>query len=170
MIEVGRPPELAIAAFNLAFGVTGDEGSALVSLRSVAGRPPEPAHAFLRAVRGEARRHRPVAPAPSTAPRPLGLDHIAPLDWAMLERVAFRGMSAGEAADAIGIERPEALRRLRDGLIAHRHHLRELDRQERGDAESPDGKVLRADLAVHGLDDPARDRQPEPAPAGGVQI
>jgi hypothetical protein len=166
MIEVGRPPELAIAAFNLAFGVTGDEGSALVSLRSVAGRPPEPAHAFLRAVRGEARRHRPVAPAPSTAPRPLGLDHIAPLDWAMLERVAFRGMSAVEAADAIGIERPEALRRLRDGLIAHRHRLRE----ERGDPESPDGKVLRTDLAVHGLDDPARDRQPEAAPAGRVQI
>jgi hypothetical protein len=168
MIQAERPPELAIAAYNLAFGVTRDEQSALISLKAVADRPPEPAHAFLKAVRGEARRHRAEAPALSTAPRPLGLDHISPLDWAMLERVAFRGMSAAEAADAIGIERREALRRLHDGLIAHRDHLRRHDRQQGRDPETPDWKVLGPDLATHGLDDPARDRQPKPAPASGI--
>lgn len=165
MIEARRSPELAIAAFNLALAATGDGESALDSLRAVAQRPSEPAHAFLQAVRDEGRRRRSEPPAASTAARPLGLDHISPLDWAVLERVAFRGMSASEAAAAVGIERPEALRRLRDGLIAHRDHAHG---KKRGDAEAPARKVLRTDLAVRSIDDPARDRQAEPAPAGSI--
>jgi hypothetical protein len=157
-----------MAAYTLAFRVTGDEESALMCLKAVADRPREAPQRFLNAVRREARRRRSADPLPWTTPRPHELDHISPADWAMLERVAFRGMSLAEAATAIGIDRREALRRLRDGLIAHRDHR--LERQQRRDTETSARKVLGTDLTVRGFDDPPRDRQPEPAPAGGVGI
>ena len=83
-------------------------------------------------------------------------------EWAVLERVALRGMSVTEAADALGIERREALRLLHRGMLAAGGCLSG-ERQAGDDAQAVGLDVLGVDLAAGGLDDPARDRQPEPA-------
>jgi hypothetical protein len=169
MHEAGPPPELALAAYALALRVTGDEDCAIASIKAAApGAAHEPPQGFLNAVRREARDRRMHVPDPETAPRPPELAHISLADWAVLERVAYRGMTVTEAADAGGIDRGDAIRRLSLGLAAQRDLLRE--RESRRDTEAVRGEVLRPDFTVGGLDNPARDRQAQPAAAGGIGV
>jgi hypothetical protein len=157
----GRSPELAVAAYRLAFGITGDEGHAVASLDAAARRSSDASDRFLDVVRDEARARRVHAPDPATAPRPTALAHVSLPDWAVLERVALRGMMVTEAAEAVGIDRREALRRLQRGLVATRDCL--LEREASDDPQAVRRDVLGPDHAAGSLDDAARDRQAEPA-------
>ena len=99
----------------------------------------------------------PAAAAP--CPR---LPSVAIGDWEVLERVALRGMRVGEVAEAVGIDRREALLRLHRGLAAFRTG----SAGEREPGDDPDAAArsgLGGDLAAGRFDDLARDRQPEPA-------
>ena len=94
--EWGRSRELAFAAFGLAARITGDDGRAIESIDAASARGAASDDAFLRLVRDEARRRRPPVAAPGTAPRPAALSEVSYADWAVLERVAYRGMSVTE--------------------------------------------------------------------------
>src|SRR5262249_32493425 len=118
---------------------------------------------FLRAVRLEARERRPPVVARGTAPRPAALAEVSYADWAVLERVAYRGMSVTEAAETVGIERREALARLRRGLASAGTALRQ-GREAGNHPEPARSELLRGDLAARGVGDPARDGEPETAP------
>src|SRR5262249_20301697 len=98
-----------------------------------------------------------------TAPRPAALAEVSYADWAVLERVAYRGMSVTEAAEAVGIERREALARLRRGLASAGSALRQ-SRQAGDHPRAARLERLGGDLAAGGGGDPARDREPETAP------
>ena len=156
-----RSPELAVAAYRLSLAITRDEERAVASVEAAARRSSDVTDRFLNVVREEARERRSGAPDPATAPRPPALAHVSYADWAVLERVALRGMTATEAAEAVRIDRGEALRRLHRGLVAARGCL--LEGQAGDDAEAVRSDVLRADLAARGLGDPAGDGQPQPA-------
>src|SRR5262245_51310927 len=161
-----RSSELAFAAYGLALRITRDEQKALASLETATLLSPDATGAaFLRRVRNAARLRR-VAPDPATAPRPPALAGVALPEWTVLERVAHRGMSVTEAAEALGIERCEALRLLDRGLRAAGDCLggKSGEGQPGGDAQAVRRDVLGLDLAAGGLDDPTRDRKPEPAP------
>jgi hypothetical protein len=166
--DTGRSPELAFAAYGVARRITGAEEHAIASLEAAAVRPPEPAAAFLWAVREEARRRRVRPHDTATAPRPSWLAQVSLPDWAVLERVALRGMLVSEAAEAVGIDRRETLQRLQRGLVAVRDCLAE--RQPGDDAQSTRHDVLGLDLSTRGLDDAASDRQAQPAAAGGAGL
>src|SRR5439155_24623802 len=119
------------------------------------------------AVREEARPHRAAAPDPATALRPPRLSSIPIGDWAVLERVALRGMSVTEAADALGIDRRETLLRLHRGLVAARGCLLG-DRHAPDDADAVRLEGLGGDRAAGGLDDSTCDRQAEAGAASGI--
>jgi hypothetical protein len=158
-----RTPELALAAYGLALRITQDETQAVATLESVTRLAPEVDGAvFLRRVRRAARFRRTAAPDPATAPRPPALSDVSYAEWGVLERVALRGMTVGEAAAALRIERGEALRLLHRGMLAAGGCLSG-DRQARGDAQAAGLDVLGGDLAAGGLHDPARDGQPQAA-------
>ena len=83
----------------------------------------------------------------------------------MLERVALRGMTVTEAAEALGIDRREALRLLHRGMLAAGGCLSRRaagGRRRAGRAGSTFSAAISPPAAC---DDPARDRQPEPAAA-----
>jgi hypothetical protein len=68
------PDALAVAGYSLALRITGDEGRAAASVQAASERSPHSAGSFVRAVREEARAHRPAAPPdPATAVRPAAL-------------------------------------------------------------------------------------------------
>jgi hypothetical protein len=161
--EWGCSSKLAFAAFGLASRITGDEDRAIASIdaarRQCVGTDAE----FLRAVRLEARERRPPVVAPETAPRPAALAEVSYADWAVLDRVAYRGMSVSEAAEAVGIERREALARLRRGLAAAGTALRH-GRQAGHHPEAARGERLGGDLTAGGIGDPAGDGEAETAP------
>src|SRR5262245_21439399 len=111
--------ELARAAYGLAYRITRNEERAVASLESAARVTHDASAAgFLRGVRRAARLRRAFALDAVTAPRPPALSDVSYPEWAVLERVALRGMSVTEAADALGIERREALRLLNRGMLA----------------------------------------------------
>jgi hypothetical protein len=164
---VADDEHLADAAYALALRITRDERRAAASVESALERVADGPVAFLNAVRDEGRLRRAGAPDPLTAPRPANLSGISFADWAVLERVALRGFTVTEAADALGIERREALLRLNRGLVAAGRFLR--DRGQTGD----DANALRLhrldrDRAAGGLDDPAGDREPEAGAASRI--
>ena len=154
--------ELAFAAFGLASRITGDGDRAIASIDAARRQGIVTDAEFLRAVRLEARERRAPVVAPGTAPRPAVLAEVSYADWAVLERVAYRGMSVTEAADAVGVERREALARLRRGLAAAGASLRQ-SRQAGDHPETPGLERLGGDLAAGGIGDPAGDGQPEAA-------
>src|SRR5438067_13550401 len=101
--EQGRFPEPAAVAYRLALRITGRQDRALASLEAAARRREPTATAFVNAVRDEARTRRTGAePDPATAPRPASLARIALDDWAVLERIALRGLTPAETAAALG--------------------------------------------------------------------
>src|SRR5580765_3884054 len=162
-IDWGCSPELACAAFGLASRITRDDDRAIASIGAARRQGVATDAEFLRAVRLEARARRAPVVARETAPRPAALAQVSLADWAVLERVAYRGMSAAEAAAAVGIERREALARLRRGLAAAGAALR--PGGQAGDhAEASRSERLGGDLAAGGVRDPARDGETEPAP------
>jgi hypothetical protein len=158
---------LAAAAYGLALRVTGDRERAVESVDSALARLEDGQVAFLNAVREQARPRRTAAPDPATAPRPPRLSSIPIADWAVLERVALRGMSVTEAADAVGIDRRETLLRLHRGLVAARGCLLD-DRQAPDDADAVRLEGLGRDGAAGRLDDSTRDRQAEAGAASGI--
>ncbi len=116
------------------------------------------------AARGRQGGHR-AAPVP----RPASLRAVAADDWAILERVALRGMLVTEAARDEGLERREALRRLRRGLVSAREALaRAGEPGEHPEAARLDR--LGANDAACRLDDAPCDRQPEAAARACVAI
>jgi hypothetical protein len=160
---------VATAAYGLALRVTGDEEKAVASVEAAAAggvRASDPV-LFVRAVRQEARLRRSAGPPAPIGARPLRLSRIPIGDWAVLERVALRGLSITEAAEALGIDRREALLRLNRGLVEARGCLLG-DRQPGDDADAARRDLLDADRAAHGLDDAAGDRQSQTAAAPGV--
>jgi hypothetical protein len=160
------PETLVSAAYGLALRISGSEERAAESVETVSLRPSSSAAAFLADVRREARARRvDMLPDPATAPPPPALHGLPPDDWAVVERVALRGLSLTEAAAALGIERREALLRLNRGMVAARRRLLD-EGQSRDDAQAVRLDVLGGDLPAGGLDDAARDRQAEPAAAG----
>jgi hypothetical protein len=156
-----RSPELAVAAYRLALGIAGDDARAVASVEAAARRSSDVSDRFLNVVREEARARRTGTLDPATAPPPPALAHVPYADWAVLERVALRGLDVTETAEAVGIDRAEALRRLHRGLVAARGCL--LERQPCDDAQAVRRDVLRADLAAGGFDDAPGDGQPEAA-------
>src|SRR4051794_25303931 len=97
------------AAYGLALRITGARELAVDSVvcaapRAASGRP-----ALFQAVRGAARERRPAVATTPPVARPASLAAVAAADWAVLERVALRGMSVTEAAESFGIDRREAL-------------------------------------------------------------
>ncbi len=156
-------PGLAKAAYGLAFRITRDEERAAVSLEAAATLASDPSPAgFLRGVRRTARLRRVNAYDAVTAPRPPALSDVSYPEWAVLERVALRGMTVTEAAEALGIERREVLRLLNRGMVAAGGALAG-QRQAGGDAQPARDDVLGLDLTAGGLHDPARDREPQSA-------
>jgi hypothetical protein len=150
---------LATAAYGLALRITRDEERAVESVDAALKRPraSETPAVFLGAVRSEARARRAGSADPATAARPQRLASIPIAEWAVLERVALRGMSVTEAAEAVGIDRREALLRLHHGLVAARAGL--LGERKASDEPRAVGRHrLDRDLAACGLDDAARDR------------
>jgi hypothetical protein len=163
-----RSPETAFAAYGLAVRITQDERRAVGCLELARRQAPgETGAAFLRRVRSVARLHRAAPPDAATALRPPALADVAYGEWAVLERVALRGMTLTEAAAALEIERGEALRRLSRGLRAARGCLSR-DGYSGDDAQAAGDDVLGVDLASRGLDDPPRDRQAQPAAAADL--
>jgi hypothetical protein len=164
---VSDDEHLADAAYGLALRITRDEQRATASIESALERLHDGPVAFLNAVREEGRLRRTGAPDPLTAPRPAHLSGIPFGDWAVLERVALRGLTVTEAAEALGIDRRETLLRLGRGLAAAGRILR--DRGQAGD----DAYALRldrldGDRAPGGLDDATRDREAEAGAASRV--
>jgi hypothetical protein len=153
------PPALARSAYTLALRITGDEqdAAACVAAASRAAWAPGP---FVRAVREEARARRPPAVV-ATAVTPPPDASIAAVDWQVLEPVALRGLRLNETADALGIDRREALLRLHRGLAAARSAL--LDGDPRDHPQAARGNGLGSDLASRRGRDAAGDRQPEAA-------
>jgi hypothetical protein len=160
-----RSSELAFAAYGVALRITRDEERAVASVESAGPAPGgATAAAFLHRVRRAARLRRVAPPAAATEPRPPALANVSYREWAVLERVALRGMSVTEAAAAIGIDRREALRLLHCGMLAAGDSLSG-ERQAGHDPQAVGLDVLGADLAAGGLDDPSRDRQAQSATA-----
>jgi hypothetical protein len=158
-----QTPDLALAAYGLALRITRDEERAVASVESAARSTSEGAgNVFLRRVRRAARARRVITPDTATAPRPPALADVAYAEWAVLERVALRGMSVSEAAAALALPRSEVLRLLHRGMVAAGGCLSG-DRQAGDDAQAVGSDVLGFDLSAGGLDDPAGDREPEPA-------
>ena len=155
-------PALAAAAYGLALRVTRDETRAVESVEAALERcrpSSETPGVFLGAVRAEARTRRAGNPDPATAPRPRRLACVPIADWAVLERVALRGMSVTEAAEEVGVDRRETLLRLHRGLVAAGSgHLGE--RKASDEPRPVRLHRLDRDLAACGLHDAARDRQP----------
>jgi hypothetical protein len=151
---------LAAAAYGLALRVAGDTEAAVASVEAASQRRPPTTGAFVRTVREEARARRTTSAGAAASPR---LPCVAADDWDVLERVALRGMLVSEAAEAVGIERREALLRLHRGLLAAGRELLG-GRQTGEDPDASRGRGLGGDLAAGGLHDPARDRQAQPAP------
>jgi hypothetical protein len=151
--------ELATAAYGLALRVTRDEERAVESVDAALQRrrASEAPAVFLGAVRAEARARRAGSADPATAPRPQRLAFVPSAEWAVLERVALRGMSVTEAAEAVGIDRREALLRLHRGLVAARTGLLG-ERKASNEPRAVGRHRLDRDLAACGLDDAARDR------------
>jgi hypothetical protein len=151
---------LAAAAYGLALRITRDEERAVESVdAALERRRPslETPAVLLGAVRAEARARRARRADPATAPRPQWLASVPIADWAVLERVALRGMSVTEAAEAVEIDRGEALLRLHRGLVAARSGL--LGRRQASDEPRAVGRHrLDRELAACGLDDASRDR------------
>lgn len=157
------PTALAAAGYSLAFRITGDEDQAMASVQAACARPSQTVASFVRAVREEARSRRgAVSLDRATAVRPPALRCVATADWAVLERVAQRGMLLGEAAEALGIDRGEAALRLHRGLVAARDGL--LGSGQMGnDPHAVRFDRFDGDLASGRFDDPTRDRQTETA-------
>jgi hypothetical protein len=151
---------LATAAYGLALRITGDETRAVESVEAALGRR-RPSSAtpavFLGAVRAEARTRRAANPDPFTAPRPQRLACVPIDEWAVLERIALRGMSVTEAAEAVGMDRREALLRLHRGLVAAGSGLRG-EREASDEPRATGLHRLDRDLAACGLHDATRDR------------
>jgi len=163
--EQGRVPQTAAIAYRLALRITGRQDRALASLEAAARRSEPTTTAFVNAVRDEARARRSGDPAdPTTEPRPASLARVALDDWAVLERVALRGMTPAETAAALGIDRREVLVRLNRGLRAARDCLLGVG-QDGDDADTRRLRRLCANLAVGRLGDASGDGQPEPAAA-----
>ena len=126
--------------------------------------PGDSAAAFLRARATAARARRTAAPDPATAAAAAGARRRARYaEWAVLERVALRGMTLTEAAAALGIDRREALYACSTAAASPRAAASRGERQAGDDAQPVGLDVLGVDLAAGGLDDAARDREPEPA-------
>jgi hypothetical protein len=164
---VADDEHVADAAYALALRVTRDEQRAVASVESALERLADGPAAFLNAVRDEGRLRRAGAPDPLTAPRPANLSGIPFADWAVLERVALRGLTVTETAEALGLERRETLLRLQRGLVAAGRFLR--DRRQTGD----DANALRLhrldrDRPAGRFDDPAGDREPEAGSASRI--
>jgi len=156
-----RSSGLAFHAFGLAVLITGDDDRAIASL-DAASRTGAVGTGYLAAVRREARARRAPVADPELLPRPAALAEVSFGDWAVLERVAFRGMTIGEAAVAVGIEKRDALRRLQRALTTAGRCLGS-DWQARGDTEAAGSASLGADVAAGRAGDPARDGEAEPA-------
>jgi hypothetical protein len=126
LAETLTPDPLAVvdAAYGLALAVTGDEEQAAASVIAAARGGRRTPGRFVRAVREEARARRPASGSREAEPLPSPAASVAPDDWAVLERVAMRGMRLGEAAEALGIDRADALLRLHRGLAAAGAELR----------------------------------------------
>jgi hypothetical protein len=151
---------LATAAYGLALRITRDEARAVESVDAALERrrpPLETPAVFLGAVRSEARARRAGGADPATPARPQRLAFMPIAEWEVVERVALRGMSVTEAAEAVEIDRREALLRLHRGLVVARAGL--LGERKASDEPRAVGRHrLDRDLAACGLDDAARDR------------
>lgn len=166
-VATTRPDRFAVAtaAYGVALRITGSEEQAVASVESVtaAGVSLESPGTFVCAVRAEARSRRIPAPiARETAARPPQLSQIAIGDWAVVERVALRGLSITETAEALGVDRAEVLRSLNRGLRDARGSLLG-DGKARDETHTARDDRLGADRPRRSLDDAPRDRQPEPA-------
>ena len=163
--QLDHPEEgMVRAAYALAFRVTGSESAAVASVEAAAHSVAAGPAPFLRSVREEARRLRTGAGAGTPIPRPAALASVDQADWAVLERVALRGMRLTEASQSAGVSRPEALLQLNRGLHAARRAL-VAHGQACDDSDATWLERLRGDLAAGGRHDPACDRQPEPRAA-----
>jgi hypothetical protein len=163
--SVLRDASRADAGYGLALRVTGEPERAAAAVEAADPLSGRGDAEFLRAVRREARALRPDVPwDPETVARPAQLNSLPIADWAVLERVALRGMTVDEAAAAVGIDRREALLRLHRGLVTAGRRLRQAG--DDTDAVRLDG--LGGDLAAGGLDDAAGNGQPQAAPVPGL--
>ena len=111
-----RSPELALAAYGVAVLITGSDERAIASLDAASRQSASTGNGYLAAVRRQARLRRAAVADPETLPRPAALSQVSLGDWAVLERVAYRGMTVREAAAAVGIEQRDALTRLQRAL------------------------------------------------------
>jgi hypothetical protein len=158
---------LARAAYGLALRITGNEQRAAASVETAVDPHREGRVAFLGAVRNAARARRAQVPDRATAARPPRLNGIPVGDWAVVERIALRGMTVTEVAETLGLDRRETLLRLHRGLVASRSCLLG-EGQPRDDADAPRLQLLDGEVAAGRLDDAAGDRQPEAGAASSV--
>lgn len=164
-ITRGHARDGITAAFGLAVRMTGSRtDAAAIVAHSAAAVGVEPAP-LVQAVRRAARLV-PRRPDPVAVQRPGDLHEIALGDWAVVERVALRGMTISEAASDTGLPRSEVALRLRRGMIAARDALG--SRQAADHAQAARLAALGGDLPAGALDDPPRHREAEPASLSGL--
>jgi hypothetical protein len=158
---------LVTAAYRLAVRITASEERAVETLESVPFRPSQSPVDYLNALRRQALDRRPpIPPETETSELPQGLETLSLSDWAVVERVALRGMSLTQVAEVLELDRGEALLRLNRGMHVARTAL--VGGKRGDDADSAGLDRLGDDLAASRLDDAPRDRQAEPAAARGA--
>ncbi len=153
--------DATVASYRLAHRITGSESTAAAAVGTAARSTRDPA-TLVRLTRAAARRDRLERIAPID--RPETLTEVDPASWALLERVALRGMTLREAATDTAVDRRQALLALHRGLVAAGACLRE---QRQGDDRTHPARLglVESDRATRALDDPLHDRQPQAAPA-----
>lgn len=153
------------AAFSLAVRMTGSRARAGALVEQAASAVGVEQKRLVWAVRRGARAA-PREPDGVAVPRPDDLHEVALGDWAIVERIALRGMTVAEAASDTGLSRSEVALRLRRGMIAARDALR--GRQATDHPQPAPSSSLGRDLPTCALDDAPGHRQAEPAPLSGL--
>lgn len=149
------------AAYGLALRMTGTGAIAenvVARAARAAGLEPTP---LFRAVRAAARTAGGRTERASV-PRPDGFHEVASSDWAVVERIALRGMTISEVAAETGLSRADVIARLQRGMRAARACLE--GREAATDAEPSLAGALGGDRAAGRFDDAARHRQAEATP------
>ena len=142
------------AAYGLASRMTNSRAAAEEAVSRAARRSGLEQTPLVRATRAEARGLG-GRPQPASVPRPMAFHDVALGGWAVLERIALRGMTISEAAAELGVSRPEVIVRLQCGMRAARGCI---EQGEVGDDAQATTRAapLGRDRATRGPDDPAR--------------